>query len=54
MKLLVILAFVLCISVGKHFFTLLLIKAFFMGRNQLFIGKLREGHLSSVQPHESH
>ena len=54
MKLLVILACVLCISVGKHFFTLLLIKAFFMGRKQLFIGKPMEGHLSSDQLHESH
>lgn len=47
MKLLVILACVLCISVGKHFFTLLLIKAFFIGRKRLFIGKPVEGHLSS-------
>ena len=50
MKLVVILACLLCISVGK----LLLIKAFFMGRKQLFIGKPMEGHLSSDQLHESH
>ena len=54
MKLVVILACVLCISVGKHFFTLLLIKGFFMGRKQLFIGKPMEGPLSSDQLHESH
>ena len=54
MKLVVILACVLCISVGKHFFTLLLIKGFFIGRKQLFIGKPMEGHLSSDQLHESH
>ena len=45
MKLVVILACVLCISVGKHFFTLLLIKALFMGRKQLFIGKPMETYV---------